>query len=120
MQQAKDAFQMAMKDGVIIGNGSDVGVFAHGTNYKELSLMVQYGMTAPKALLAATAVDAKIIGHENDLGQLKQGFLADIIAVAGDPTKDIDTLKDVRFVMKDGRIYKEPTPTPATAGRATR
>jgi imidazolonepropionase-like amidohydrolase len=120
MQRAKEAFQLAMKDGVIIGCGSDVGVFAHGTNYKELSLMVQYGMTAPRALLAATAVDAKIIGHETDLGQLKPGFLADVIAVAGDPTQNIETLKDVRFVMKDGRIYKEPAPTPATAGRAAR
>jgi imidazolonepropionase-like amidohydrolase len=107
MQRAKDAFQVAMRNNVIIGCGSDVGVFAHGTNAKELSFMVQYGMSAPKALLAATAVDARIIGHEQDLGQIKPGFLADIIAVPGDPTKDIETLKDVRFVMKDGKIYRQ-------------
>ncbi len=105
MERAKSAFQLAMKNGVIIGCGSDVGVFAHGTNAKELSLMVQYGMSAPKALLAATTVDAKVLGRENDLGQIRPGFLADIIAVPGDPTKDIETLKQVAFVMKDGRIY---------------
>jgi imidazolonepropionase-like amidohydrolase len=120
MERARATFQLAMKNGVIIGCGSDVGVFAHGTNYRELSLMVQYGMSAPKALLAATAVDAKIIGHESDLGQIRQGFLADIIAVAGDPTRDIETLKDVKFVMKDGKIYQDFIPAPATAGRGNR
>ena len=109
MERARQAFQLAMKNGVVIGCGSDVGVFAHGTNAKELSLMVQYGMPAPKSLLAATSVAARILGRESDLGQVRAGFLADIIAVPGDPTRDIETLKNVSFVMKDGRIYKEPS-----------
>jgi imidazolonepropionase-like amidohydrolase len=69
--------------------------------------MVQYGMTAPQALLAATAVDAKILGKGDELGQIRPGYLADVIAVPGDPTADITAIKSVRLVMKDGRIYQQ-------------
>ncbi len=108
MLQALRAFKTALAAGVTIGLGSDVGVFAHGTNSRELEWMVRGGMTPTQALLAATAVNAQIIRMQNQLGRIRADFLADLVAVAGDPTQNIQAVRDVRFVMKGGVVYKRP------------
>jgi imidazolonepropionase-like amidohydrolase len=107
MRLAQQGFRTALKHGVTIGCGSDVGVFAHGTNQRELDWMVRLGLTPPQALLAATAINAKILGNPY-LGEVRAGLLADVIAVGGDPVQDISAVKNVTFVMKNGRIHRRP------------
>jgi len=103
----KESFKLAMKSAVDIVFGGDVGVFTHGENYREMELMVNYGMPPLEVLKSATSINARVF-HLTNLGHLKRGFLADIIAVEGNPTKDITVMKHVRFVMKDGVLIKRP------------
>jgi imidazolonepropionase-like amidohydrolase len=102
MSEAAAAFAHARAEGVTIGCGSDVGVFAHGDNLRELAWMVRLGLSANETLLAATSVNAAILGKQNQLGEIREGFLADLVAVDGDPGADIAALKNVRLVMKGG------------------
>ena len=100
-------FRKAVNAGVKIGFGTDIGVCPFGTNAREFTLMVENGMTPMRAIQAATTADADLLGVSSKLGSITKGKLADIIAVRGDPLRDVRVLEDVRFVMKEGRVYKE-------------
>jgi imidazolonepropionase-like amidohydrolase len=101
---AKAMFARALASGVSIACGSDVGVFAHGENARELELMVEYGMSPAKALQAATLTAADVLGRADDLGRLAEGFLADVVAVRGDPLEDISVLRNPVVVVKGGTV----------------
>src|SRR5580700_7777670 len=104
--QARQMFAKALAAGVKIACGSDAPAIPHGTQADELIAMCDRGMTPLQALQSATMTSADLIEHSHDLGRLAPGYLADIIAVSGDPSEDIKATKDVRFVMKDGHVYK--------------
>jgi imidazolonepropionase-like amidohydrolase len=99
-------FKVQMAAGVPFAVGSDVGPFPHGTQAREYELMVQYGMSPAEVLRSALINGAKLLDWADEIGQLKAGFFADIIAVPGDPLEDISVLKHVQFVMKDGEVVK--------------
>jgi imidazolonepropionase-like amidohydrolase len=104
----KEVFQKAMKMGIKIVFGTDVGAFEHGTQARELVRMVEYGMSPLEAIRSATVRGAELLRMEKEIGTVASGKAADVIAVAGDPLKDISVLTRVAFVMKGGEVYKEP------------
>jgi imidazolonepropionase-like amidohydrolase len=106
--QAKAMLPKAIAAGVRICCGTDAPAVPHGDNAKEILALVRRGMTPAQAIRAATVTSAELIVRADELGRLAPGYLADVIAVPGDPTTDINILEDVRFVMKDGQIFKQP------------
>jgi imidazolonepropionase-like amidohydrolase len=98
----------ALAAGVTICNGADSGPLAHGDNAREVEGLVTNGLTPLQALRAATINDAKMLRWDDRIGAVKPGLFADLIAVDGDPTKDINALSSVAFVMKGGTVYKKP------------
>jgi len=100
-------FKKQLAAGVPMAVGSDVGPFPHGTQAREFELMVQYGMSPVAVLQADLLNGAKLLGWEGQIGALKPGYFADVIAVPGDPTKDISAVTKVSFVMKGGVVYRK-------------
>ena len=106
VRQDRRAFQLAMKAGVPICMGGDVGVFTHGKNWLEMEAMQRAGMSPAQVMISATSRNAKIL-HMSDRGQVKAGLLADLVAVDGDPTKDVSAVEHVRMVMKGGQVIRK-------------
>src|SRR3989442_3358344 len=106
-QRKRASFKAALDAGVTIINGSDVGTFPHGDNARELDAMVAYGMPIVAALRSATSIAAKVLHMEDQIGAVKSGLYADLVAFDGDPTKDLSALRRGRFVVKKGGGYKK-------------
>lgn len=120
LREAEQAFRTALAEKTTIGCGSDVGVFRHGDNYREPVWMARLGMSPAQALRACTSVAARILRQSERLGRIAPGLRADLAAFAGDPSRDIEALKQPVLVVKDGVVYREPgrdalAPAPAAA-----
>lgn len=102
----KATIALAYKKGVLMGFGTDAGVFPHGMNAIEFGYLLDAGIPVNESLRAATITNAQLLGMSNEIGQLKEGFLADIVAVQDNPLSNVSTLENVVFVMKDGKVYK--------------
>lgn len=102
----RESFRKAVKAGAKMTFGTDAGVCPYGTSGKQFAFMVKYGMTPMQAIQAATSNAADLLGHSTEIGSIKPGKFADLVAVSGDPVKDISVLENVEFVMKDGKVYK--------------
>ena len=107
VQENRRSFQLAMRAGVPICMGGDVGVYTHGQNWLEMDAMQRAGMPATQVLIAATSGNAHML-RLTDRGEVKTGLLADLIAVDGDPTRDVSAVRQVRFVMKGGQVVRGP------------
>jgi len=103
----KKSFAAALKSGVTICMGGDVGVYTHGDNAREMEMMVNYGMKPLDVLKSATSVNADVFGYGDKIGRIKKGVFADIIAVQDDPSQDIQNIRKITFVMKNGEVYKQ-------------
>ena len=106
VQENRRSFQLAMKAGVPICMGGDVGVFTHGENWREMEAMQRAGMPAAEVLISATSRNARIF-RLSDRGEVRPGLLADLVAVDGDPTRDVSAVEHVRLVMKGGKVVKD-------------
>lgn len=105
-ERKRETFPAALAAGVTIAAGSDVGVFPHGDNARELEAMVKFGMRPTDALKAATSGNARVLHLEKQIGSINTGLNADLIAVEGDPTTDISALRKIRFVMQNGKVHR--------------
>jgi imidazolonepropionase-like amidohydrolase len=105
-RRKRESVRAALDAGVTILNGSDVGTFPHGDNARELEALVAYGMTSIAAIKSATSVAARVLHMDNQIGRIQPGLLADLVAFEGDPTQEIAALRRVKFVMKNGVIYR--------------
>ena len=113
-QLQRDNFAKAVKAGVKVAYGTDSGVYPHGDNAKQFYYMVKYGLTPAQAIRSATSDAAVLLGKGASVGKIAPGYYADLIAVAGDPLKDVGILKNVQFVMKDGVVFRSAQAAPHT------
>jgi imidazolonepropionase-like amidohydrolase len=116
-QLQRDNFRKSLKAGVKMAFSTDAGVCPYGTSGKQLAFMVKYGMTPMQAIQAATSNATDLLGHSKEVGSIKPGKFADLIAVSRDPLQDVSVLENVEFVMKDGAVYKQPK-TDACTGQS--
>jgi len=101
----KKSFQLALKAGVTICMGGDVGVYTHGDNAREMEMMAEYGMKPIDVLRSSTSINADVFGYETKIGRIKKGLFADLIAVEGDPSLDIKQIRKIKLVMQEGKVF---------------